>query len=174
MNPLDVSIHASARDATTITRNLTTNKEFQSTRPRGTRPRSLTPARRLPRFNPRVREGRDFLPSRSGDWIWCFNPRVREGRDSLWSIITIPSPCFNPRVREGRDCRARGARGNLPVSIHASARDATGQEGCSASQQPVSIHASARDATCGESQTLCNLSRFNPRVREGRDIPGLF
>ena len=56
---VQVSIHASARDATWRLPCEQGGSTFQSTRPRGTRPgRSLT-GDALPRFNPRVREGRD-------------------------------------------------------------------------------------------------------------------
>ena len=79
--------------------------QFQSTRPRGTRP--------LRRAATRL----------SG----CFNPRVREGRDPA-SLRLLPVAVF-------QSTRPRGTRPGLisfarlaAVSIHASARDATSSQ----------------------------------------------
>ena len=57
----DVSIHAPARGATVLASFLGNAWVFQSTRPRGAR-RLAALNRRMPHcFNPRAREGRDFL-----------------------------------------------------------------------------------------------------------------
>jgi len=56
-----VSIHASARDATTGTARDRLAVKFQSTRPRGTRPIRIITLYNQHCFNPRVREGRDPL-----------------------------------------------------------------------------------------------------------------
>ena len=58
------------------------HKMFQSTRPRGTRPRATLTTSSGSCFNPRVREGRDQLPASAGQDHKRFNPRVREGRDA--------------------------------------------------------------------------------------------
>ena len=55
--------------------------QFQSTRPRGTRPQISDLLRRQYGFNPRVRAGRDGVHRRGGGARLCFNPRVRAGRD---------------------------------------------------------------------------------------------
>ena len=57
----EVSIHASARDATLQSGFTVDFKPFQSTRPRGTRPRSLRSRHAGLCFNPRVRAGRDAV-----------------------------------------------------------------------------------------------------------------
>ena len=54
-----VSIHASARDATRQRTVSAITGEFQSTRPRGTRPKHHIDCDREASFNPRVRAGRD-------------------------------------------------------------------------------------------------------------------
>ena len=128
LQPLyDVSIHASARDAT---KNLTCfiNRFFVSIHASARDATSChsQQVRRFPRFNPRVREGRDALSCVSavhpiGVSIHAsardatyrlpvgrrahdgFNPRVREGRDSDYHGIQSRNHRFNPRVREGRD-----------------------------------------------------------------------
>ena len=66
-------------------------------------------------------------------------------------------PGFNPRVREGRDQKQQVVPNNLTVSIHASARDATGIGRRLAGSQGVSIHASARDATIKSHGLYVNL-----------------
>ena len=57
-----VSIHASARDATWRWKGTALADLFQSTRPRGTRPKDRDRPRRPQGFNPRVRAGRDEDP----------------------------------------------------------------------------------------------------------------
>nr|DAI02677.1 MAG TPA: hypothetical protein [Caudoviricetes sp.] len=77
---------------------------FQSTRPRGARPRTASSRSSPPSgFNPRAREGRDVVPPCGSRLPLGFNPRAREGRD-LW-------------------CAAQAITGT--VSIHAPARGAT-------------------------------------------------
>ena len=98
------------------------------------------------RFNPRPREGSDFLRILMKAWEKCFNPRPREGSDAgpsldfaVVSTVSIRAPakgaiirtvrplallvCFNPRPREGSDetVRCIGARG-VVVSIRAPAK----------------------------------------------------
>ena len=146
------------------------------------------------RFNPRAREGRDppHLPKSISDD--GFNPRAREGRDLVlpivWTqmLVSIHAP-------------ARGAtRGRQPfleapaVSIHAPARGATRGRQPFLEAPAVSIHAPARGATLdvvngafrttmfqstrprGARLYLSSIFRFvevcfNPRAREGRDLP---
>ena len=55
--------------------------------------------------------------------------------------------CFNPRVREGRDAQEEAPCHRLPVSIHASVKDATGDYINTIDELKVSIHASVKDAT---------------------------
>ena len=99
--------------------------QFQSTRPRGTRPVMPGSSSGLPSFNPRVRGGRDSRQSTRASRTARFNPRVRGGRDSLSNFETA--------------------------------------------YDPVSIHASAGDATGKNLQFFPGIS-FNPRVRGGRDL----
>ena len=120
---------------------------FQSTRPRGTRPRLHLRSRTPLRFNPRVREGRDEAgglcdkpahavsihasardathPQVAAEAFCLFQSTRPRGTRRTKSLLLSPRLRFNPRVREGRDLdRALGDdAGN--VSIHASARDAT-------------------------------------------------
>jgi len=56
----DVSIHAPAKGATVL---------------------RIPRYRRITRFNPRAREGRDYIQRTSKNTSICFNPRAREGRD---------------------------------------------------------------------------------------------
>ena len=58
-----------------------------------------------------------------------------------------------------------------PVSIHASAREATYSATNSLPGVGVSIHASAREATKRENAFSSMLLSFNPRLRTGGDSP---
>ena len=146
-------------------------REFQSTRPRGTRPPAALRSSRPRSFNPRVRAGRDRatfvfllliswfqstrprgtrpLPSNLLILTACFNPRVRAGRDIIHSSTRFPSECFNPRVRAGRD------RWSLNVSIWSDPFQSTRPRG------------TRPGAPCCRDGRRC----FNPRVRAGRDRP---
>ena len=58
----------------------------------------------------------------------------------------------------------------LPVSIHASAREATSGHGLADDVlDPVSIHASAREATRPGASSGPRMPSFNPRLRTGGD-----
>ena len=76
---------------------------FQSTRPRGARPRTLRARAELWCFNPRAREGRDIHPESHERLSSRFNPRAREGRDFPVLSLFPDFSRFNPRAREGRD-----------------------------------------------------------------------
>ena len=56
------------------------------------------------------------------------------------------------------------------VSIHASVKDATSSSFIYKVNRRVSIHASVKDATRGRGRVPFPSHRFNPRVREGRDV----
>ena len=79
---------------------------------------------------------------------------------------------FNPRAREGRDLAKILAEG-LPVivSIHAPARGATRCPTFCGRALWVSIHAPARGATPPTQNAGRRAEGFNPRAREGRDVP---
>ena len=112
---------------------------FQSTRPRGTRRRNCAPLWLHPRFNPRVREGRDSDPME----------------------YTCPGILVSIHA-SARDATPHSTRSKepQPVSIHASARDATMMPTIAIDVLKVSIHASARDATSPVSLTVGVALRF--------------
>ena len=123
---------------------------FQSTRPRGTRPPSGRNPMSCPRFNPRVRAGRDGNINSSGYIpVVSIHASARDATELIYRLCSAVR--FNPRVRAGRDGQRRP--GN---------RD----------RQAVSIHASARDATRSQSPSQRWALSFNPRVRAGRDAFG--
>ena len=102
----------------------------------------------------------------------CFNPRAREGRDEIKAERRKYAEAF-------QSTRPRGARhydvGNLKpaqvVSIHAPARGATICRLTKLQTLLVSIHAPARGATIDAIAQRNIGARFNPRAREGRDLP---
>ena len=98
-----------------------------------------------------------------------FNPRLREGGD--WSLDSAyPVKCyFNPRLREGGDDGTPDYRLDENISIHASAREATGYSPTCSEVVEISIHASAREATQPQLLRHSRIRDFNPRLREGGD-----
>ena len=186
------SIHASAKEATHLFCLCYNIINFQSTPPRRRRHMyksglqkeenfQSTPPRRRRRdtfikfslfhfFNPRLREGGDYLPIFPGSTITIFNPRLREGGDNLktgmWHCFTI----FNPRLREGGDFAAfEDSVIVLEFSIHASAKEATRNWTVRCVTSCFSIHASAKEATKSGFGRVGFRNLFNPRLREGGD-----
>ena len=100
---IQVSIHASARDATTARQLSTPHLLFQSTRPRGTRRKKRVKRSIKGGFNPRVRAGRDLSANMPGDGSWV---------------------SIHASARDATALCCRRVFG-IRVSIHASARDAT-------------------------------------------------
>ena len=174
---------------------MTGDISFQSTHPRGVRPETGLIGYPVFGFNPRTREGCDFVSTmqrtkQTGD---RFNPRTREGCDWLRSVRGLRTKSFNPRTREGCDSigqsdwlpdwvfqstHPRGVRHGtcatcgqaLPVSIHAPARGATNTTDGPIPMIEVSIHAPARGATRSVNSCSNSRNRFNPRTREGCDL----
>ena len=167
---------------------------FQSTRPRGARPKSkLIAYFCVVSFNPRARVGRDVAtsvrPPKASSFqstrprgarheargvrhqrICRFNPRARVGRDSTTSTATTQRRRFNPRARVGRDlCWRRIPL--VPICFNPRAR--VGRDPHSPhtriEPQAVSIHAPAWGATAHVALVARTLSSFNPRARVGRD-----
>ena len=174
---LVVSIHASARDATRCRDKSLPDELFQSTRPRGTRPRCrVCPDDSAVSIHASARDATARCSAlrccRS-----CFNPRVRAGRDEIRLAACGHVTGFNPRVRAGRDASPGCGGGLLPVSIHASARDATIITLGRLRIGLVSIHASARDATPPspkpKSGSLFQSTRPRGTRRTGSAVPCL-
>ena len=78
------------------------------------------------------------------------------------------SPGFNPRVRAGRDGYYFKDVPTVNVSIHASARDATDGVRFLVGLVKVSIHASARDATCAKWRGIVSSQFQSTRPRGTR------
>ena len=101
---MSISIHAPARGATSAAVQSSTPTPFQSTPPRGGRPRC----------------GRTYEDHTD------FNPRPREGGDSHGILPeAYQRNHFNPRPREGGDLSVDFAMCLVRISIHAPARGAT-------------------------------------------------
>ena len=120
-----VSIHASARDATSGSEDRRGCREFQSTRPRGTRPVKRVFIREIIRVSIHA-SARDATQqaqeTKASDKFQSTRPR---GTRQNSSADTMGLGGFNPRVREGRDDYRLADGKHHTVSIHASARDAT-------------------------------------------------
>ena len=147
---------------------------------------------KLRHFNPRSREGSDgpchemyqlatisiHAPVKgatcvSSDTISIsnFNPRSREGSDRHRKSCPICLSYFNPRSREGSDLRVRVLHHMLMISIHAPVKGATCPPRFRFRSHPISIHAPVKGATGGVPGHSDSLVDFNPRSREGSDLP---
>ena len=164
-----ISIHAPTRGATYRSRKSKGISRFQSTLPRGERPRSAPFSNRLSDFNPRSHEGSDLLlflfllryyyfnprsheGSDNQNWyqyLYCynFNPRSHEGSDYLCFILTVKLCNFNPRSHEGSDKNPCNRFYFPQISIHAPTRGATINSIFSCFISAISIHAPTRGAT---------------------------
>ena len=145
-----ISIHAPARGATRNEFEARINAVFQSTLPRGERhsPTHVNPPRQYISIH---------APAR--------------GATRLCRIFFLRSRNFNPRSREGSDACVFVQHWVVNISIHAPARGATVNGYCSSTNTTISIHAPARGATVsyGVLNNIC--ANFNPRSREGSDLP---
>ena len=79
--------------------------------------------------------------------VFDFNPRLREGGDARYTMQGYGFNDFNPRLREGGDAAIHTDADGEPISIHASAREATTVSSKYGCYRSISIHASAREAT---------------------------
>ena len=122
-------------------------RPFQSTPPRGRRPSKGSTIYCLGDFNPRLREGGDppvDVYTIVNDIFQSTPPRGRR-LNAPAGLFRLEH--FNPRLREGGDQISRVEAYHHPISIHASAREATQISRVEAYHHPISIHASAREAT---------------------------
>ena len=76
-------------------------------------------------FNPRSREGSDYMRSRLVIVTFDFNPRSREGSDVYHHAVDGYRSDFNPRSREGSDVTGVSAGTATIISIHAPVKGAT-------------------------------------------------
>ncbi len=124
-------------------------------------------------FNPRLRAGGDVALFKLPPSSSCFNPRLRAGGDpGALDIVSIIS-CFNPRLRAGGDSVSCRNVARTPVSIHASAREATR----SCFWQSVAHDGfNPRLRAGGDLRRWRSAPRwrssFNPRLRAGGDSAG--
>ena len=127
-------------------------------------------SRRLSRFNPRAREGRDLCPPLSMQVLCRFNPRAREGRDARFSENLYAKPKFqSTRPRGARPAAVLMTAFAPVVSIHAPARGATCIHLIDAPPSPEFQSTRPRGARRRVAFALFGHGRFNPRAREGRD-----
>ena len=88
------------------------------------------------------------------------------------AMTLLPTLKFQSTPPRGRRLALllRGHRGGRPISIHASAREATKIERQRLLAKRISIHASAREATLPPWTRSPSRRYFNPRLRAGGDI----
>ncbi len=165
-----VSIHASAREATSRSAISSPPAQFRSTPPRG---RRLDLVHDVALTNDvsihaSAREATLVRPSdRQAGAFRSTPPRGRRPAlfDEWTNLVKFRST--PPRGRRPILCAMDDAF--VSVSIHASAREATGAGDLAQSRIHVSIHASAREATSKATSFRWFETCFDPRLREGGD-----
>ena len=99
-----ISIHAPARGATILTHVRPDRIFYFNPRSREGSDWMADSYKHKPKdFNPRSREGSDRIRTALIIWISYFNPRSREGSDVEAFRYGFPISDFNPRSREGSD-----------------------------------------------------------------------
>ena len=148
-----VSIHAPARGATPSPSWNASRSLFQSTHPRGVRPVLRSAIRHRLRVS-------IHAPARGATCASCTSAR--------------PVICFNPRTREGCDQTAF-VREYLVDLFQSTHPRGVRQVGLTSFLIPgrVSIHAPARGATRRAGRRCAPDRCFNPRTREGCDLPAV-
>ena len=144
----DISIHAPAKGATTISPSSDVMQSFQSTLPRRERPilDVQQPARHD--FNPRSREGSDDYGDETSAVKFISIHAPAKGATYRLAARRKADRHFNPRSREGSD-------GGATVKY---------TRYCG-----ISIHAPAKGATKRKPTADQQTDHFNPRSREGSD-----
>ena len=165
-----VSIHASAREATRASLDCWPfSWMFQSTPPHGRRRVKTGMEPRMSCFNPRLRTGGDVYPNRKLTAPRSFNPRLRTGGDLTEGWTWLRNSRFQSTPPHGRRPQLPPAKmGEAVVSIHASAREATGalfQSGARDTPfQSTPPHGRRRQAS-GHFQPPCQFQSTPPHGR---------
>ena len=105
-----VSIHASAREATTGWLKGLPHKQFQSTPPRGRRQAISSRSLATACFNPRLRAGGDMQRPSECATKNPFQSTPPRGRRPPGPRYRPGGACFNPRLRAGGDYRVARAK----------------------------------------------------------------
>ena len=149
---------------------LWTSGEFQSTFPRGERPRASRYSILFNDFNPRSRVGNDDYKKEIIEMINDFNPRSRVGNDRVtnargrYSKISIHVPAW------GTTFLSNKFHDSIKISIHVPAWGTTHMYCDNCRFNSISIHVPAWGTTEGIVYDLCSGKDFNPRSRVGNDV----
>ena len=168
---------------------------FQSTLPRRERQLLIVPIPPCFHFNPRSREGSDgFPPQKFENLSVDFNPRSREGSDLVSKTNFFlpekfqstlprrerqqPNPIivfiedFNPRSREGSDLPPPSSRWLLPgFQSTLPRRERLISSWILAAAFSFQSTLPRRERPRKKALSRCATWNFNPRSREGSDIP---
>ena len=102
-----------------------------------------------------------------------FNPRTREGCDQVTSTHTYPYHhiSIHAPVKGATIATIPDVSGVRLISIHAPVKGATDDIVSRYGYTIISIHAPVKGATLVITDESHNLMDFNPRTREGCDMP---
>ncbi len=167
-----ISIHAPARGATERTegKNIVQNISIHAPA-RGATGNTDIRHPTDQNFNPRSREGSDFLrvpANMTGKQISIHAP-ARGATLTLWLALRAVVKFQSTLPRGERHYEEIFPLCVKRISIHAPARGATAPQRLCKSSGTISIHAPARGATKKQKLFRRSLRYFNPRSREGSD-----
>ena len=137
---------------------------FQSTLPRRERLPATPKLEHFRYFNPRSREGSDYLFCTFTIFFSISIHAPAKGATFCGNWYLTSGKNFNPRSREGSDVLISYLSNNLNISIHAPAKGATAYNPLSNLYFLISIHAPAKGATIGEkaAQAIYEISIHAP------------
>ena len=169
---ITISIHVPAWGTTLRTLELMSILRFQSTFPRGERPRKDTVRFILDNFNPRSRVGNDNCRTKRRRVCARFQSTFPRGERLLLRRRCLKNSVFQSTFPRG-ERRPKAVSGPSPENFNPRSR--VGNDGnCSSVRMfPfISIHVPAWGTT-GE-QNICHYNDiyFNPRSRVGNDVKG--
>ena len=164
-----ISIHASMKEATTMSLCVTFFVSFQSMPPRRRRHGEEGMETDVWDFNPRLHEGGDKNCMEHIVSYIDFNPRLQEGGDINWypTVITLSWFQSTPPKRRRLFPESFYRQQNM-ISIHASKKEATeihqrGRRSKKFQSTPP------RRRRPGDKRSRGKQWNFNPRLREGGD-----
>ena len=188
---ITISIHVPAWGTTLRTLELMSILRFQSTFPRGERPRKDTVRFILDNFNPRSRVGNDNCRTKRRRVCARFQSTFPRGerlllrrrclKNSVFQstfprgerrpkAVSGPSPeNFNPRSRVGNDGNCSSVRMFPFISIHVPAWGTTGRSHCDTCCRIYFNPRSRVGNDCLHQIRSYSLMNFNPRSRVGND-----
>ena len=170
---MKISIHAPTWGATLSTNMVQISIKFQSTHPRGVRPKQFDQNTIFFKFQSTHPRGVRPLPLLLSVHSSRFQSTHPRGVRLPWIFTTVLYINFNPRTHVGCDGTKFVEHCLYVISIHAPTWGATTINGITPISTRISIHAPTWGATFARGYLERQEKHFNPRTHVGCDIAGL-